>query len=397
MSAERIAKIQEAVRAEGLDGWLLFDFHKRDPLAYRVLDLTAEGMTTRRWFYFIPAQGEPVRIVHPVEKFKLDSLPGAKIVYNGWPHLHETLKTTLAGCRRVAMNYSPLNHIPYVSLVDAGTVELIRSFGPEVVSSANLIQLFEAVITEEGYRLHREAQGKVDTVRRQAFELIKRKMKAGERLTEYDVQQFILKRFDEEGVTCEGDPPIVGINDHPADPHFCPTPENSHTFKKGDCILIDLWARVNRPEGIYYDITWCGFAGTNPPAKYVEIFDTVVRARKRAVEFIRERFAAGAQVHGWEVDAACRQVVEDAGYGKFFVHRTGHSIGREVHGNGVNIDNLETKDERLLLPGLMFSVEPGIYLEGEMAVRTEIDPFIRPGGEVEITGEEQEALILLDV
>jgi len=396
VSGERIARIQEAVRAEGLDGWLLYDFHKRDPLAYRILGLTAEGMTTRRWFYYIPAQGEPVRVVHPVEKFKLDALPGAKIVYNGWPHLHETLKNTVGG-RRVAMNYSPLNHIPYVSLVDAGTVELIRSFGSEVHSAANLIQLFEAVITEEGYRLHREAQAKIDRIRAEAFCLIESKLKAGERFLEVEGQQFILRRFEEEGLTCDGDPPIVGVNGHPADPHFCPTAENSRPFQKGDCILIDLWARVNRPEGIYYDITWCGFAGKNPPAKYVEIFDTVVRARKRAVEFIRERFAAGAQVHGWEVDAACRRVVEDAGYGKFFVHRTGHSIGREVHGNGVNIDNLETKDERLLLPGLMFSVEPGIYLEGEMAVRTEIDPFIRPGGEVEIAGEQQERLVLLEV
>jgi Xaa-Pro aminopeptidase len=393
----RITEIQKALAGEKADGWLLYDFHRRDPLSYRILGLSAEGMTTRRWFYFIPKAGEPVRIVHPVEKWKLDALPGEKIVYMNWRQLHEVLKQTLAGCHTVAMNYSPLNHIPYVSLVDAGTVELIRSFGVEVVTAANLIQTFEAVITEEGYKLHAKAQVKVDTVRRQAFELIEQKMKAGERLTEVEVQQFILKRFEEEGLTCDGDPPIVGVNEHPADPHFCPTAENSHAFKKGDCILIDLWARVNVPEGIYYDITWCGFAGKNPPAKYVEIFDVVVRARKRAVEFIRERFAAGALVHGWEVDAACRKVVEDAGYGKYFVHRTGHSIGREVHGNGVNIDNLETKDERLLLPGLMFSVEPGIYLEGEMAVRTEIDPFIRPGGQVEVTGEEQQDLVLLDV
>jgi Xaa-Pro dipeptidase len=393
----RIAEIQKALASEGVDAWLLYDFHKRDPLAYRILGLSAEGMTTRRWFYFIPKKGDPVRIVHPVEKWKLDALPGEKIVYMNWRQLHEVLNKTLSGCKKVAMNYSPLNHIPYVSLVDAGTVELVRSFGVEVVSAANLIQTFEAVISEEGLRLHKQAQAKVDIVRRQAFELIEGNLKRNERLTEYETQQFILRRFDEEGITCEGDPPIVGVNEHPADPHFCPTPENSHVFKKGDCILIDLWARVNTPEGIYYDITWCGFAGKNPPAKYVEIFDTVVRARKRAVEFIREKFASGAPVHGWEVDAACRKVVEDAGYGPQFVHRTGHSIGREVHGNGVNIDNLETKDERLLLPGLMFSVEPGIYLEGEMAVRTEIDPFILPGGQMEIAGEQQEKLVLLDV
>jgi len=393
----RITEIQKALAQEKADGWLLYDFHKRDPLAYRILGLSAEGLTTRRWFYFIPKKGEPVRIVHPVEKGKLDALPGEKIVYTDWRHLHEVLKQTLSGRKTVAMNYSPLNHIPYVSLVDAGTVELIRSFGVEVVTAANLVQTFEAVITDEGYRLHRQAQAKVDVVRRQAFELIEKKMKAGKRLLEIEVQQFILQRFEEEGLTCDGDPPIVGVNEHPADPHFCPTAENSRAFRKGDCILIDLWARVHVPEGIYYDITWCGFAGKDPPSKYVEIFDTVVAARNRAVEFIRGKFSKGAKVHGWEVDAACRKVVEDAGYGKYFVHRTGHSIGREVHGNGVNIDNLETKDERLLLPGLMFSVEPGIYLEGEMAVRTEIDPFIRPGGRVEVAGEVQDKLVLLDV
>ena len=393
----RINEIQKALAGQKTDGWLLCDFHRRDPLAYRILNLLSEGMTTRRWFYFIPKTGNPVRIVHPVEKWKLDALPGEKIVYTDWRHLHQVLKATLSGCKTVAMNYSPLNHIPYVSLVDAGTVELVRSFGVEVVTAADLIQTFEAVISEEGYRLHKQAQAKVDTVRRQAFDLIEQKLKRSERLTEYEVQQFILKRFDEEGLTCDGDPPIVGINDHPADPHFCPTPENSHVFKKGQCILIDLWARVKVPEGIYYDITWCGFTGKNPPSKYVEIFAIVVQARKRAVEFIRERFAAVENVHGWEVDVACRKVVEAAGFGEKFVHRTGHSIGREVHGNGVNIDNLETKDERLLLPGLMFSVEPGIYLEGEMAVRTEIDAFIRPGGQVEVTGEAQDELIALDL
>jgi len=392
-----IERIQEALRAEGVDGWLLFDFHHRDPLSYRVLQLPMETMTTRRWFYFIPASGEPLRLVHAVEKTKLDALPGKKIVYRAWKELHRLLAETLGSCRILAMNMSPMNHIPYVSLADAGTVELVRSFGPEVKSSANLIQAFEAVIPESGYQLHLEAGRKVHAIKDEAFSLIESMIRKGESITEYEVQQFIVKRFSDEGLTCDGDEPIVGVNEHPADPHFMPTPENSYAIKKGDTLLIDLWARLDRPDGIYHDITWCGYLGSTPPDEYERIFDTVVKARDRAVMFARERFSGGVGVHGWEVDDACREVVSGAGYGDFFVHRTGHSIGREVHGNGVNIDNLETKDERPLVPGICFSVEPGIYLEGKMAVRTEVDVFVTHDNRVEVTGPSQEKLLLLNV
>lgn len=388
-------RIRKAIKEKNIDGWLFYDFHHRDLMAYQILSLDSTKFTTRRWFYYIPADGEPVRIVSAVEAKKLDSLPGSKEVYRSWQDLHRILKDTLADADKVAMQYSPENNIPYVSVVDAGTVELIRSFGITVVSSADLVQTFEAVIDQAGYHAHLEAGEKVQKIKDEAFELVRKKVSEGEPITEYEVQQYIVKRFEEEGLTDDGDHPIVGVNDHPADPHFEPTEENTYTIKKGDTLLIDLWAKKNDETGIYYDITWCGYVGENPPEKYVEIFNTVRDARNAARDFIRERFAKNEPCYGYEVDDVCRKVVEDAGYGQYFVHRTGHSIGREVHGNGVHIDNLETKDERQLVPGICFSIEPGIYLPGEMAVRSEINVFITESREVVVAGDEQEELILL--
>lgn len=388
-------RIRKAIKEKNIDGWLFYDFHHRDLMAYQILSLDSTKFTTRRWFYYIPADGEPVRIVSAVEAKKLDSLPGSKEVYRSWQDLHRILKDTLADADKVAMQYSPENNIPYVSVVDAGTVELIRSFGVTVVSSADLVQTFEAVIDQAGYHAHLEAGEKVQKIKDEAFELVRKKVSEGEPITEYEVQQYIVKRFEEEGLTDDGDHPIVGVNDHPADPHFEPTEENTYTIKKGDTLLIDLWAKKNDETGIYYDITWCGYVGENPPGKYVEIFNTVRDARNTARDFIRERFAKNEPCYGYEVDDVCRKVVEDAGYGQYFVHRTGHSIGREVHGNGVHIDNLETKDERQLVPGICFSIEPGIYLPGEMAVRSEINVFITESREVVVAGDEQEELILL--
>ena len=387
-----LERIQQALRERKIDGWLFCDFHNRDHLAYRVLGLDATKMTTRRWFYFIPARGEPRKLVHSVEKGKLDSLPGSKSVYLPWEQLHASLKRMLGSPKRIAMQYSPKNNIPYVSLVDAGIVELVKSFGHKVVSSADLVQMFEAVINEEGYRLHKEAGTIVDRIRAEAFDQIKNAVTTNNGATEYDIQQFIMRRFKETGLITD-DPPIVGTNDHPADPHFESTPANARPFKQGDTVLIDLWAKKDVPGGIYYDITWVGFIGESPSRKYLEIFEVVQKARDTAIEFVKGKFAKGEKCFGWQVDDACRAVVKKAGYGKYFVHRTGHSIGEEVHGNGVNIDNLETKDERQLMPGCCFSIEPGIYLEGEMAVRTEVNVFIRHDGEVEVTGEIQNELV----
>lgn len=387
-----LERIQEALREHKLGGWLLCDFHNRDHLAYRVLGLDATKMTSRRWFYFIPAKGEPKKLVHTVEKGKLDTLPGSKHVFLAWEQLHSSLKKILGGPKKIAMQYSPKNNIPYVSMVDAGVVELVKSFGHKVVSSADLVQVFEAVINEEGYRLHKEAGLVIDRVRADAFHKIKDAVASNNGTTEYDIQQFIMRRFTESGLVTT-DPPIVGTNDHPADPHFECTPANARQFKQGDTVLLDMWAKKNVPGGIYYDITWVGFIGNEPSRKYAEIFDAARRGRNAAIAFVKDRFAKGKACYGWEVDDACRAVVKKAGYGKYFVHRTGHSIGEEVHGNGVNIDNLETKDERRLVPGCCFSVEPGIYLEGEMAVRTEINMFVRHDGVPEVTGEMQEALV----
>ncbi len=388
-------RIQQAIAEQGIDGWLFYDFHHRDAMAYHILGLDFTKFTTRRWFYYIPAKGEPVKIVSAVETKKLDLLPGEKIVYRAWEELHKDLRDTLINAKQVAMQYSPKNNIPYVSVVDAGTIELIRSFGVEIVSSANLVQTFEAIIDKIGYEAHLEAGEKVQKIKDEAFELISQKIHKNESITEYEAQQFIVKRFEEEGLTDDGDHPIVGVNEHPSDPHFEPTRENSYVIKKGDTLLIDLWARRNDDTGIYYDITWCGYIGDNPPAKYVEIFNIVRDARNAARDFIRDKFRKGEPCYGFEVDDVCRKVVVDGGYGDYFVHRTGHSIGREVHGNGVHIDNLETKDERELVPGICFSIEPGIYLPGEMAVRSEINVFITEDREVVVAGTEQEDLILL--
>jgi Xaa-Pro dipeptidase len=392
-----VARIQKELKAAGLDGWLLYDFRNRDPLAYKILGLDFGKFTTRRWFYWIPAVGEPVKLVSKVEAGKLDTLPGAKRPYRSWRELHAALAGALGAARTVAMQYSPLGNIPYVSIVDGGTVDLVRSLGYEVVSAADLVQTFEAVLDEAAYASHVEAGARVQRIKDEAFALVGRELRAGRTLTQYDVQQFIVRRFAEEGLDCLGEYPIVGTNEQPADPHFEPTPDNARPIRQGDTLLIDLWAKLAQPRAIFYDITWCGFVGTNPPPKYVEIFRVVRDARDAALEFVRGRFAGGAPVAGWEVDDVARGVVERAGYGEFFVHRTGHSIGEEVHGNGVNIDNFETKDERLLVPGICFSIEPGIYLEGEMAARSEIDVFITPGGSVEVAGAMQRELVLIDV
>jgi Xaa-Pro aminopeptidase len=388
-----VKAIQKALLEKGIDGWLFYDFHNRDHLAYRILGLDIHKMTSRRWFYFIPAKGEPVRLVHRVERTRLDSLPGKKVMYHPWKELHQRLREILGGPKAIAMQYSPLNNIPYTSIVDAGTVELVRSLGHEVVSSADLVQLFEAVIGAKGFESHVKAGEKIQHIKNEAFALIGKAVGEKRALTEFELMKYILKRFDEEGITPGEDVPIVGINDHPADPHFEPKEEGTYTFKKGDMVLLDLWGKLKEPGSIYYDITWCGFVGDEPPEKYQEIFHVVRDARIAAVNFVRSRMKSGEPCFGWEVDDVCRSVVEEAGYGDKFIHRTGHSIGEEVHGNGVHIDNLETKDERQLVPGICFSIEPGIYLEGEMAARTEIDCFIKLDGEVVVSGEEQMELV----
>ncbi len=386
--------IQKALREKKIDGWLLCDFRNRDYLAYRALGLNFEKKLSRRWYYYIPAKGEPRKLVSAVEKMPLDTLPGKKMIYLSWGELHASLKKLLGTKKTIAMQYSPRNNVPYVSMVDGGTIELLKSFGYKIVSSADLVQMFVSRISEAGYATHKEAAQRMDRIRAEAFDQIRQAIRNNTGATEYDVQQFIMRRFTEEGLTTY-DPPMVGVNDHPADPHFDCTKETARPFKRGDTVLIDMWAKKNVPEGIYYDITWVGYIGDTPPKKYVEIFNAVKGGRDAAIRFVQDSFARGKTCYGWQVDDACRNVVKKAGYGKYFLHRTGHSITEETHGNGVNIDNLETKDERALLPGCCFSIEPGIYLEGEMAVRTEINMFIRNDGVPEVTGEVQQELVAL--
>ncbi|MFH1529495.1 MAG: M24 family metallopeptidase [Pseudomonadota bacterium] len=391
----KLEKIQESLRAKGMDGWLFCDFHHRDPVGCRILGLPVDKFTSRRWFYFVPAVGAPRKLVHSVEKGKLDALPGERVVYLPWEQLHAELRILLGDAGRVAMQYSPMNNIPYNDLADPGIVELVRSFGVEVVGSADLVQEFEAVLGEDGWTRHLEASVIVQEIKDRAFERIREAVRKGETLTEYDVQQEIIRGFTENGLNCDGEWPIVAVNGHAADPHFEPTPENTVAIQAGDKVLIDLWARRDLPDGIYYDITWCGYVGAEPPRKYVEIWEAAIEARNAALNLVKARLGAGETIFGWEVDKAARDVVEARGYGPYFVHRTGHSIGTAVHGNGVHMDNLETRDDRELVPGICFSLEPGIYLEGEMGVRTEIDVFIKPDGTVVVAGEIQKDLLLL--
>ncbi len=387
-----IKLIQKELKRFNIDGWLFYDFHNRDHLAYKILGLENKH-TTRRWYYFIPSKGEPKKLVSAVESTKLDSLPGKKIVYLAYEEQHKLLKKVLGNSKIIAMQYSPTNNIPYVSLVDAGTVELVKKLGYKVTSSANLISIFEALIDENGYQLHKEAQKEIDKIRKLTFQKIRDALNSNQKLSEYELQQFIMERFAEKNLITSA-PPIVGINDHPSDPHFEPKPDGYY-FKEGDTVLIDLWAKKNVPGGIYYDITWVGFVGNNPPEKYVKIFEVAKNARDAAIKFIQDRFNQNKKVFGCQVDNVARNVIKKAGFGKYFIHRTGHSIGEEVHGNGPNIDNLETKDDRELLPGCLFSIEPGIYLPGEMAVRTEVNVFIHKNLTVEVTGEIQTQLVLI--
>lgn len=387
-----IEEIQKKLREFGLDGWLFYDFHCRDPIAYRVLKLDIKKLSTRRWYYLIPAEGEPKKLVHNIEKERLDSLPGEKFIYLKWQERIELLKKILEGIKKVAMQYSPMNSIPYISTVDAGTVELVRSFGIEVVSSADLIQIFEAVLKDEDFESHKRAGEKIHRIMDASFKEIRERLRRNENFTEFDIQQYILGLFEKEGITSDGMNPIVAVNANAGNPHYEPTKELSANIKKGDLVLLDIWGRENKENSIYFDITWMGYAGTEIPERFIKIFDVVKNARNKAVEFIRKRFSEGKEVFGWEVDDVARGHIKEMGYEKYFIHRTGHSIGREVHGNGVNMDNLETKDERRLLPGILFSVEPGIYFE-DFGIRSEINVFISKIKEVIVTGPMQGEIV----
>jgi len=370
----RLTEIQTALRDEGLDGWLFFDHHQRDPLAYRVLQFTPGSMVTRRWYYFVPPQGEPRGLAHKIEAETLKDLPGEIGLYAGWQELVEGLRGILGTSWRVAMQYSPNCAVPYVAMVDAGTVELISGMGIEVVTSANLVQLFESRWNQQQLENHLEAGRRIDKIRADAFARISNKVRGGERITEWEMQQFILDQFRAGGlITDHG--PDVAVNANASNPHYNPTEERCSEIRRGDLVLLDMWAKLDVPDGVYYDITWVGYCGQRPTDAMENVFGTVRDARDKAIARVKSAVAAKEALCGYQVDDAARAHIRDAGYAEYFFHRTGHSIGVEVHGAGANLDNLETHDERRVIPWTCFSIEPGIYL-AEFGVRSEVDVFV---------------------
>ena len=369
-----LSEIQEQLRAEQVDGWLFFDHHHRDPIAYRVLGLDASGHVSRRWYYWIPAEGEPLKLVHQIEDWILDSLPGEKRRYSAWPEQRKQLDEMLSGAEAIAMQYSPDCMIPYVSLVDGGTVDLVRSLGKKVVSSAALVQYFEARWSQEQLDGHLEAGRRVDKVLSEAFTEIGRRVAAEGSIEEFAIAEFIRKRFAEEDLYAE-DGPIVAVNQNSGNPHYAPTAAKTSPIRANDFVLIDLWAKLTKPRSVYYDITWTGFVGSEPPSEIQNVFEIVRDARDHAVETVSSALRTGRALAACEVDDATRNFITQRGFGDQFVHRTGHSIGEEVHGNGANIDNLETRDERPIIPRTCFSIEPGVYLP-DFGVRCEIDCYV---------------------
>ena len=387
-----IQEIQAALREEHLDGWLFFDHHQRDPLAYRVLNLSTEAVVTRRWYYFIPAAGDAKGLVHAIESGVLSGLPGDIQKYSSWGTQLDGLRRILAGHRKIAMQYSPDCAIPYVSLVDGGTIELVRSLGVEVVTSANLVQLFEARWSADQLEMHLEAGRRVDRVRAEAFQGIASAIAADQPVTEWDINRFIRAGFAAAGlITDHG--PIVAVNSNMSDAHYEPHPKNSRTIRKNDAVLIDMWAKLDRPHAVYYDITWTGYCGSTPPSALQNVFEVVRNARDSAIQRVQTAVQQAETIHGFDVDDAARAYIKERGFGDSFFHRTGHSIGEEVHGTGANMDNLETHDERRIIPRTCFSIEPGVYLP-DFGIRSEVNVYVGPDA-ARVTGEIQRQLVTI--
>ena len=386
-----LSEMQQDLRAAKLDGWLFYDFRGRDPIAHRILQLPPH-MRTRRWYYFVPAKGTPRKLVHKIESQSLASLPGETLYYAGQDELRKNLAKLFSRAKTVAMQYSPKNEIPYVAMVDAGTVELVRGAGPKVVSSADLVQKYEACWTPEQLEGHLAAGKVIDRIIRDAFALAARRVREKQPITEWELCQWIVKEFAAEGITAD-EGPDVAVNEHASDPHYAPSAERPTPIREGDLVLLDVWGKLKKPGSVYYDISWVGYMGPKVPEKPAKIFSVLREARDRAVDLIKTSVAKGKPLQGWQVDKAARSVVERAGFGKYFFHRTGHSIGESVHGNGVNMDGLETKDVRHLIPGTCSSVEPGIYLP-EFGIRTEVDVYIGEK-EARVTGAVQNQILAL--
>jgi len=387
----QLTEIQSDLRSAKLDGWLFYDFRGRDPIAQRILHLPS-GMRTRRWFYFVPAKGTPKKLVHKIEAESLAALPGETAYYSGQDELRKNLKKLLGRAKNVAMQYSPKNSIPYVAMVDAGTVELVKSCGSHVATSADLVQKYEACWTPEQLQSHLEAGRAIDRIVGEAFLHAANSVRGKQPLTEFALQQWILAEFARAGLVTEEGPDIA-VNAHASDPHYAPRNDRPTEIKEGDLLLLDVWGKTKAAGSVYYDISWVGYLGAKVPEKFAKVFSIIVRARDAAVSLIQSSVAAGKPLQGWQVDKAARTVIEKAGYGKYFFHRTGHSIGQMVHGNGVNMDGLETHDTRHLIPGTCNSVEPGIYLP-EFGMRSEVNVYIDQG-EARVTGAVQKEILAL--
>ena len=394
MACMNLQAMQEAIREAGFDGWLFYDHHHRDPIAARILGLDEKAHITRRWYYFVPASGEPRKLVHRVERGRLDTLPGTKGLYSSWQELARGLEAMLFDARRLAMQYSPNNAIMYVSMVDAGTVEFLRGIGKEIVSSADLVSQFEAVLTEEQVGSHGAAQLAIDTILAEGWRQIARRLRPGfgsnGTLTEFEHVQWLREAMEREGLVWENGP-NVSVNANSSDSHYEPTAENCSPIRNGDFLLIDIWARQEDAGSIFYDITWTGVVGREPTEREQLIFETVRDARDAAIDAVEGAFFERRPIRGFEADDAARKVIRAAGFDKYFTHRTGHNIGQELHGSGAHLDNLETHDKRRLLPNTCFSVEPGIYLP-DFGVRSEVNMLTSPG-KAWVTGRIQRELV----
>jgi Xaa-Pro aminopeptidase len=386
-----VQAMQTDLVAARVDGWLFYDFRGRDPIAQRILRLP-EGMRTRRWFYFVPAQGVPKKLVHKIEAQALESLPGETFYYAGLQELEKGLKKIIGRAKNIAMQYSPKNAIPYISMVDAGTIEMVRGAGAKIVSSADLVQKYEACWTDAQLRSHDEAGRAIDIIVRGAFQHAAKSVRDGTRLTEYELKQWIQGGFEAAGLHTE-EGPDVAVNAHASDPHYGPTAVSAAPIHKDDLLLLDVWGKLKTPGSVYYDITWIGYLGKKVPNKYAKVFSAVANARDKAVELICSSAAAGKPLQGWQVDKAARSVIEKAGYGKYFFHRTGHNLGEAVHGNGANMDGLETHDARRLIPRTCTSIEPGIYLP-EFGIRSEVNVYIDEHN-ARVTGAVQKEILAL--
>ena len=386
-----LQEVQGDLRAAKLNGWLFYDFRGRDPIAQRILNLPA-GMRTRRWFYFVPAKGKPRKLVHKIESESLAAVPGETFYYAGQEELRRNLAKILGHAKTVAMQYSPKAAIPYVAMVDAGTVELVRGAGVKVVSSADLVQKYEACWTPEQLKSHLAAGEKIDRIVQGAFQQAATHVREKRNLTEYDLQQWIAGEFASAGIRRE-EGPDVAVNANASDPHYGPVAGKSSPIREGDLLLLDVWGKINAPGSVYYDITWIGFLGAEVPEKYAKVFRIAREARDKAVDLILSSVARGKPLQGWQVDKAAREVIDKAGYGKYFFHRTGHSIGESVHGNGANMDGLETHDVRHLIARTCTSIEPGIYLP-KFGIRTELNVYVGER-EARVTGAVQQEILAL--